>query len=108
VALGSFRVRFAPPIGTRSAAAYEPRRGVRQFVHYRSGRRQTEAERRRIASGRVTPFRSPFWLRLVECRRRRPAPPAGDPRARLLQIRGRRSRMLPREAAVRCAHISRQ
>ena len=39
-----------------------------------------------------------------------PAPPAGDPRARLsaLQIRGRRSRMLPREAAVRCDHISRE
>jgi hypothetical protein len=32
----------------------------------RSGRRQTGAERRRIASGRVTPSRSPFWLRLVE------------------------------------------
>jgi len=36
-----------------------------------------------------------------------PAPPAGDPRARL-SFGGRRSRMLPREAAVRCDPISRQ
>jgi hypothetical protein len=48
------------------------------------------------------------------CRRRqalsRRRRPAGDPRARLkaLQIRGRRSRMLPREEAVRCDLISRQ